>query len=30
MSDKEMADVYAYLESLPGRSPVKDFPLLNN
>jgi mono/diheme cytochrome c family protein len=30
MSEQEVADIYAYLESLSGRSPVKDFPLLNN
>jgi mono/diheme cytochrome c family protein len=30
LSDKEAADIYAFLRSLPGRKPVKDFPLLNN
>ena len=30
MSEQEVADIYAYLESLSGRRPVKDFPLLNN
>ena len=30
LSDKETADIYAFLRSLPGRKPVKDFPLLNN
>lgn len=30
LSDKEAADIYAFLRSLPGRKPVKDFPLLND
>jgi mono/diheme cytochrome c family protein len=29
LSDKDAADIYAYLRSLPGRKPAKDFPLLN-
>lgn len=29
LSDKDAADIYAFLQSLPGRKPVKDFPLLN-
>jgi mono/diheme cytochrome c family protein len=29
LSDKEATDIYAFLRSLPGRKPVKDFPLLN-
>ena len=29
LSDKEATDIYAFLESLPGRKPVKDFLLLN-
>jgi mono/diheme cytochrome c family protein len=29
LSDKDAADIYAFLRSLPGRKPVKDFPLLN-
>jgi mono/diheme cytochrome c family protein len=29
LSDKEIADIHAFLRSLPGRKPVKDFPLLN-
>jgi mono/diheme cytochrome c family protein len=29
LSDKEAADIYAFLHSLPGRKPTKDFPLLN-
>jgi hypothetical protein len=30
LSDKEAADIFAFLKTLPGRRPVKDFPLLNN
>jgi mono/diheme cytochrome c family protein len=29
LSDKEAADIHAFLQSLPGRKPVKEFPLLN-
>jgi mono/diheme cytochrome c family protein len=29
LSDQDAADIHAYLRSLPGRKPVKDFPLLN-
>ena len=29
LSDRDAADIHAYLRSLPGRKPVKDFPLLN-
>ena len=29
LSDKEATDIYAFLRSLPGRKPTKDFPLLN-
>ena len=29
LSDKEATDIHAFLQSLPGRKPVKDFPLLN-
>jgi mono/diheme cytochrome c family protein len=29
LSDKDAADIYAFLRSLPGRKPTKDFPLLN-
>jgi hypothetical protein len=29
LSDKEATDIYAFLQSLAGRKPVKDFPLLN-
>ena len=30
LSDKEAADIYAFLQTLPGRRPAKDFPILNN
>jgi mono/diheme cytochrome c family protein len=30
LSDKEAADIFAFLQTLPGRRPAKDFPLLNN
>jgi len=29
LSDQEARDILAYLRTLPGRKPVKDFPLLN-
>jgi mono/diheme cytochrome c family protein len=29
LSDKDANDIYAFLQSLPGRRPVKDIPLLN-
>ena len=29
LSDKEAADMWAWLHSLPGRKSAKDFPLLN-
>jgi mono/diheme cytochrome c family protein len=29
LSDQVAADIHAYLRSLPGRKPVKDFPLLH-
>jgi mono/diheme cytochrome c family protein len=29
LSDKDANDIYAFLRSLPGRKPAKDFPLLN-
>ena len=29
LSDQDTAGIHAYLRSLPGRKPVKDFPLLN-
>jgi len=30
MSDKDIADIYAFVESLPGPRAPKDFPILNN
>ena len=30
LSDKDLADMHAFLLSLPGRRPLKDIPLLNN
>ncbi|HEY1311303.1 MAG TPA: cytochrome c [Pseudolabrys sp.] len=30
LSDADAADIHAFLQSLPGRKPAKDFPLLNN
>jgi mono/diheme cytochrome c family protein len=30
VSDKEAADIYAFLQTLTGRRPTKDFPILNN
>jgi mono/diheme cytochrome c family protein len=29
VSDSDLADIYAYLESLPKPQPAKDIPLLN-
>jgi len=29
LSDADAADIHAFLQSLPGRKPAKDFPLLN-
>lgn len=29
LSDEDAGDIYAFLQSLPGRKPTKDFPLLN-
>ena len=29
VSDKELADIYAFLKSIPAPPPVKDLPLLN-
>jgi len=29
LSDEDAADIYTFLQSLPGRKPAKDFPLLN-
>ncbi len=30
MSDQQVADIYAFVQSLPGRSDPKAIPLLNN
>jgi mono/diheme cytochrome c family protein len=30
LSDSDLADIYAYLESRPKPEPAKDIPLLNN
>jgi hypothetical protein len=30
LSDKEAADIFAFLKTLPGRRPAKDIPILNN
>ena len=30
MSDKQVADIYAFVQSLPGPLPLKDMPILNN
>jgi mono/diheme cytochrome c family protein len=30
LSDKDIADIYAFVESLPGARAPKDFPILNN
>ncbi len=30
VSDRELADIYAFLQSLPPPPPVKSIPLLNN
>lgn len=30
LSDKDVADIYAFWRALPGRRPVKDIPLPNN
>lgn len=29
LSDQDVADIHAFLQSLPGRRPAKDIPLLN-
>jgi mono/diheme cytochrome c family protein len=29
LSEQEVADIYAYLQSVPGRRPVKDIPILD-
>jgi mono/diheme cytochrome c family protein len=30
LSDRDLADVYAFLQALPGRRPLKDVPILND
>jgi mono/diheme cytochrome c family protein len=30
LSDQQAADIYAFLQGVPGRRPVKDIPILNN
>jgi len=30
LPDKDVADIYAFLQSLPGRPPAKDIAILNN
>jgi mono/diheme cytochrome c family protein len=30
LSDKELTDIFAFLQALPGRRPVKDIPMLND
>jgi mono/diheme cytochrome c family protein len=30
MTDKDIADIYAFLQALPGRRNVKDFAILND
>ena len=30
LSDKDIADIYAFVESLPGPRSAKDIPILNN
>jgi mono/diheme cytochrome c family protein len=30
LSDKDVADIYAFVKSLPGARPPKDIPILNN
>jgi len=30
LSDKDVADIYAFVQSLPGPASPKDFPILNN
>jgi hypothetical protein len=30
MSDKQVADIYAFVQSLAGPLPLKDVPILNN
>jgi|SRR5271170_7095507 len=30
LSDKDMADIYAFLQALPGRRALKEMPILND
>ena len=30
LTDQQVADIYAFVQSLPGRRNPKDIPLLNN
>ena len=30
LPDQDVADIYAFLQSLPGRRPAKDIAILNN
>jgi mono/diheme cytochrome c family protein len=30
LSDKDVADIYAFLQALPGRRAIKDISILNN
>ena len=30
LPDQDVADIYAFLQSLPGRRPAKEIPILNN
>jgi len=30
LSDQQVADIYAFLQGVPGRTPVKNIPILNN
>jgi mono/diheme cytochrome c family protein len=30
LSDKDLADIYAFVQSLPGRRPAKDIAILND
>ena len=30
LADKDVADIYAFLQSLPGRRPAKDIAILND
>jgi len=30
MTDKQIADIYAFVESLPGPRPTKDMKIFNN